>query len=218
MQEIKCSYVIQSGGRNEDRIEILRAGDQTILVVADGAGGISGGAQAAEVVCARIRSHVGEQRTDWKEVLRETDSFLVKESFGGESTGVVAEVRAGMIRGASVGDSGAWLITSEGTTNLTERQMRKPLIGSGNANPKGFGPVPLRGRLLLATDGLLKYVAWNDIADIGSQGTLDDAVQALVTAARLPSGALQDDIAVVLCSDELARGCDGIVPYDSVLK
>src|ERR1043166_6942191 len=124
MQGIKWSFVIQAGGMDEDRIDVCHADDQIIVVVADGAGGISGGAQAAEAVCAGIRSHADEQDTDWKAVLLETDGSVAKERGGGESTGVVVEVRAGMVRGAGDGDSRAWLISNHAVLDLTERQSR----------------------------------------------------------------------------------------------
>lgn len=54
MPGFKYFFARYSGGRDEDRIEVFQAGCQTILVVADGAGGVGGGAQAAETVCARM--------------------------------------------------------------------------------------------------------------------------------------------------------------------
>ena len=57
----------------------------------------------------------------------------------GESTVVVVDVRADSICGASVGDSQAWIVNGADITDLTARQHRKPLLGSGEAEPVGFG-------------------------------------------------------------------------------
>jgi serine/threonine protein phosphatase PrpC len=54
------------------------------------------------------------------------------------------------------------------------------------------------GRLLVATDGLLKYVAPARLASIASTGDIRTAVDQLVAAAALPSGNFHDDVALVL--------------------
>jgi serine/threonine protein phosphatase PrpC len=83
---------------------------------------------------------------------------------GGQCTAVVVEISEGRVFGASVGDSGAWMLTGKTTIDLTENQHRKPLLGSDEALPMGFGPIELSGRLLIATDGLFKYATESDIA------------------------------------------------------
>jgi hypothetical protein len=49
------------------------------------------------------------------------------------------------------------------------------------------------GRLVLATDGLFKYIRAADIHTCAARG-----VDALIDSVRLKSGALQDDVAVIL--------------------
>jgi len=100
--------------------------------------------------------------------------------------------------GASVGDSGAWLLTPPDFVDLTEDQNRKPLLGSGLAKPVAFGPYSISGRLLVASDGLFKYVACERIRELATTLPLASTAGALVDAARLPSGALQDDVAVIV--------------------
>ena len=113
---------------------------------------------------------------------------------------LVAVVWNGSITGASVGDSGAWILTAENVVDLTQRQVRKPLMGSGVAVAVPFGPVEFdKGRLLLGSDGLLKYTSRRRIQQVGLSGPLEDAAKALINAVRLRSGALQDDTAVILC-------------------
>jgi hypothetical protein len=103
------------------------------------------------------------------------------------------------IVGASVGDSGGWMYALGGIwLNLLERQRRKPHLGSGRATPVGFGPFPVGERVLLGSDGLFKYVDANRIGDVALTDPLERAARDLVDAARLVSGRLQDDVAVVL--------------------
>ncbi len=104
----------------------------------------------------------------------------------------------GHVWGASVGDSGAWLITASSVLDLTQDQRRKPLLGTGAAMPVGFGEVPFTGRLLLGSDGLFKYVRHEHIRDLVRSLAPMEAAAALIEAARLPSGGLQDDIAVIV--------------------
>lgn len=82
--------------------------------------------------------------------------------------------------------------------DLTRDQKRKPLLGSGNAIPIGFGPLACVSRLLLGSDGLFEYVPHERIRDLSNSLPLANAAAALVDAARLPSGALQDDVAVIV--------------------
>ena len=100
--------------------------------------------------------------------------------------------------GASVGDSGAWMLTGKAIIDLTENQHRKPLLGSDEAMPMGFGPIELSGRLLIATDGLFKYATESDIAQRAMGVSVNDAVERLIAGVRLRSGALQDDVGIIL--------------------
>jgi len=132
-------------------------------------------------------------------LLADVDRAAVR--LGGQTTAVVVAVSASGIDGASVGDSGAWRIDGEQIDELTERQRRKPLVGAGG-EPVGFRAGPLRGTtLLVASDGLLRYAAPRDIARIATGPDLAAAARALVELVRLPSGGLQDDVAIVLCRD-----------------
>ena len=61
-------------------------------------------------------------------------------------------------------------------------------------------------RLLIASDGLFKYATAERICDLAMQGPVVEAADALANCVRLPSGAFQDDVAVVLVSESLSRG------------
>jgi PPM family protein phosphatase len=103
------------------------------------------------------------------------------------------------VTGASVGDSEAWIINESGVHDLTAGQQRKPLIGSGRATPMPFAADAVGGTLVIATDGLFKYVPAARIVEIARALDLDQIPGRLVEAARLRSGALQDDVAIVAC-------------------
>lgn len=82
--------------------------------------------------------------------------------------------------------------------DVTAQQRRKPLLGSGDAAPTPFGPFTFNGRILVASDGLLKYAPRERIRGTAFEPELERAADALVAAARLPGGGLQDDVALVL--------------------
>ena len=128
------------------------------------------------------------------------DAVLERTSVCGESTGLVVAICDGIVFGASVGDSEAVLADAGGMTDLTAHQRRKPLLGSGSAMPVSFDPVSFRGVLVAGTDGLFKYCVPKAMLDILSHTDGDPVVGRLVSAVRLPSGALRDDVGIVVMS------------------
>jgi PPM family protein phosphatase len=60
---------------------------------------------------------------------------LLRRNQGGETTAVIAVVDESGVNGASVGDSGAWQVEPAMHIDLACQQIRKPLIGSGEAVP-----------------------------------------------------------------------------------
>ena len=188
--------------RTEDRIDVIAHGLGVVLVVADGAGGISGGAKAAEEVTMTVRGHVGNMddirdAEQWATLLRRIDRQI--SDHGGQAAAVVAAVFEDGVAGAGVGDSAAWLIEDTGHVDLTSGQVRKPLTGSGRARPVGFCRGGFDGTLLLASDGLVKYASPLRIRQVAGQADMNLAVGELVDLARLKSGVLRDDVAVILC-------------------
>lgn len=190
-----------AGSANEDRLELSCRGDRWTLVVADGAGGLSGGARAAQRAASALAAEGAEsalEAEEWCERLRRLDREMDAEPGCGETTVVVVQVRGREVWGASAGDSGAVLVEPEGLVDLTAGQRRKPLLGSGACAPAGIARRGFSGRLLLATDGLLKYLPRDVLHRLAGAGDLRSAVDALIAAVTLPSGNLQDDLAVVL--------------------
>jgi serine/threonine protein phosphatase PrpC len=203
---LTVAHKVENAGRGEDRVLVEQCGSRTLAVVADGVGGTGGGAAAAAMACSiaaeRFRTGGSGTSEDWARCLYTVDQALVPT--GGQCTAVIVEISGGHIFGASVGDSGAWMLRGRAVIDLTENQHRKPLLGSDEAMPMGFGPIELSGRLLIATDGLFKYATESDIAQRAMGGSVNEAVEKLIAGVRLRSGALQDDVGIILIEDALS--------------
>ena len=185
-------------GRGEDRIAVLRLRDRTVVVLADGAGGTGGGAAAADRVCtAAVEARQGGI-CDWAPWLSLLDSEMAARSAGLAAAVVLEILGDGRVSGASIGDCEVWVFGAHPFC-LTYRQARKPLLGDGSASPVAFAYSFGGGTLVAATDGLWKYAGRNEFAEAARRRPLEEAAGALVDAARLPSGALPDDVAVAIC-------------------
>jgi serine/threonine protein phosphatase PrpC len=186
----------------QDRVLAVPTPGGYLVAVADGAGGTGDGAAAAEHVITELAKLAGAAATtDWFSALLELDDDLLADRPGSQTTCVVAYVSAGRIVGASVGDSSARLISPAGEmTYLTAHQRRRPLIGSGEALPVIFEAELAGERLVLGSDGLFKYATAEQICALAMQGSVAEAADALANCVRLPSGGLQDDVAIVIVS------------------
>ncbi|MCX5741996.1 MAG: serine/threonine protein phosphatase [Proteobacteria bacterium] len=163
-----------------------------MIALADGAGGTSHGARAAQALVDAVGAAVADA-IDASALIETLDR--VGE---GQTTAIVLAVDAEGITGSSVGDSGAWLVGDE-VVDLTEGQLRKPLVGGGGI-PVAFATGPIgSATVLVASDGLFRHARQADIVRIARGPDLDAAARALIALVRLPSGGLQDDVAVVLC-------------------
>ena len=195
--------VLQASGLGADRALAVPTAQGYLLALADAAGNSGSGAVAAERLVglvAKLTEH--SAATDWFEALCALDDELSRGGSGGQTTAIVACVSGNRITGASVGDSSAWLISPAGEmTDLTARQRRRPLLGSGEALPVLFDAELNGARLLVASDGL-KYATAEQICALVHHGTVAEAADVLASCVRLPSGALQDDVAVVVLTGE----------------
>lgn len=192
---------------NQDRGLILETAVGMVLCVADGAGGRSGAREAAELAIEFVREHAETLTTAeaCSELLMKMDRAAERDSVAGETTCVIAVVTANEIFGASVGDSSAWLMPGDGVhVDLTQGQQRKPVIGSGSAWPNPFKCPRQSGRLLPATDGLLKYTSAERIVETCWNSQADEAARQLIELVRYPSGALPDDVTVILAEVQAA--------------
>ena len=179
----------------EDRVLVVQSDQRTMIVVADGAGGIGNGDLAAETVIREVSaSYQAITSADqWEAKLREIDCRIG----AGESTAVVVDLRPDAILGASLGDSRAWIIRDGDVVDLTANQIRKPLLGSGEARPVAFSSGALAGTLIVATDGFCNYVKRDQLTRL--QTDFLELPRRCVELVRLPSGELWDDIGIVAC-------------------
>jgi hypothetical protein len=184
-------------GRCQDKVAVTTASDRVVIAVADGAGGSGGGEEAAATVIDRIGNLATEARNGewWSAGLGRIDL----EVGTGQSTGVVVELSANRICGASVGDSRAWIVRGGQIVDLTASQQRKPLLGSGEARPVGFSYGPLDGLLVVATDGFCNYIKRPALFAATEVTGFSALPRRLVDLVRLPSGALWDDVGIVVC-------------------
>ena len=181
--------------RCEDRVGVFSSAERTVIVVADGAGGIGSGDVAAETVVREVEAelHRIHSADEWADVLRQIDLRIP----AGESTAVIVDVRPHGIAGASVGDSEAAIVSGGEMIDLTVNHNRKPLLGSGVASPISFTHSPLDGVLLVATDGFWSYVKRDRVPAMIAQNDFFAVPRCAIETVRLPSGALWDDIAIV---------------------
>lgn len=189
----------------QDRIAIINRSDVSIIIVADGAGGTGDGGAAADFVIESVKADypntAGELSNPlvWQYLLTKIDRSLFSTGLG-QSTAVIAAVFRENIVGASVGDSQAWLIRENDHKALTASQRRKPLLGDGGATPIAFEHDRGNEHLLVATDGLFNYVTPQHIIEVANSKIPLDVPSALIDAARLKSGNLNDDVAVVFAA------------------
>lgn len=180
---------------NQDRAAVFERADRLVLAIADGAGGTGDGAAAADAVIGAVELAVScNEPCDWVALLRQVDRQLLDR---GWTTAVVVEASGGLVAGASVGDSRAWLYGKGRCNELTEHQRRKPLLGSGDAIPVGFDTKwSDEDMLFLATDGLCDYLSMSEIGRMALQGK---ALGELLERIRLPRGGFPDDVAIISC-------------------
>src|SRR5947207_206696 len=97
---------------NQDRAVVLDDDSRTVFCVADGAGGLSGGSEAATLAIEFLRKHVGTLKDPRScvKLLEDMDQLICRDKVAGETTCAIAVISAAHVFGASVGDSGVWLI------------------------------------------------------------------------------------------------------------
>jgi serine/threonine protein phosphatase PrpC len=194
-----ASYRVNS----EDRTAIVESPFGLVLLIADGVGGRSGGGAAADFFVQRAATWVGSltqapSAHDLHAFLSHVDFEMSRAADIGETTALMVLASADGIQGAATGDSAAWWITDSRYVDLSRDAGQKPWLGSGLARIQPFAHRIERGTLLLATDGLSKYADTARLCAIARGGCLDQLPRELIEAVRLPSGTLQDDVAVIL--------------------
>jgi serine/threonine protein phosphatase PrpC len=196
-----ASLVASDRSTPEDAVRVVQADAITGFIVADGAGGLGGGARAAHLVVETLEGmmrSVGRATVtpaSWCQFLLELDDRLLRDADAGESTAVVAAIRDGLVTGASVGDSEAWLVTRGECQVLTSGQQRLRL-GSGRAVPVGFETAVVNDSMIVAaTDGLFHAARADAICAVLRTAPTPER---LVALARSRSGKLYDDVGIVI--------------------
>jgi len=197
-----ASLVASNRENNEDRADVFERGYALVVVVADGAGGMRGGAAASDAVVSAVASAVLDPAFDvhnvqnWMTVLADVDHKLAC-AMTGETTAVIAVVGPSGILGASAGDTEAWVIGKTCIDDLTAGQ-KKNRLGSGRAAPVSFYRSRLDGTLVLGSDGLFKYVSTEKIAEAVRGSAPADAAERLRALVRMATGRYQDDLGLVV--------------------
>lgn len=196
-----------AGTKNQDRSAVIQHSHGLLLVIADGAGGLGGGIEAAELVIQIIKECALSEAEFinpliWGNILTEADNQLYEHPMAGETTVAVVALSNGSICGASAGDAGVFLVQEQTDIELTALQQRKPPLGSGAALPIPYGPIPFSGTLLIATDGLMKYAKKEKIRQIVLDNDFEQVAKLLTECVRYPSGNLPDDVTVIVCKKD----------------
>jgi PPM family protein phosphatase len=183
-------------GLGEDRLAVHELPDDgLVVVVADGAGGMAGGAAAAELVLKLVEAALHESSFDvldarsWTELLDRADEIIERDRLAGETTAVVVAISAaGRLVGAFAGDSEAWIISADDIDILTVKATSRTRLGSGKACAIPFEREKLDGLLLVGSDGLFTFASPAVILSLVSGKAPDVAIDALLQELRLQPG------------------------------
>lgn len=144
---------------SHDRLCVLRDAHRTLIALADGVDS----REAAQKAAARTVSELarcfrsGALPSDprgWVMLLEGIDHAVLSDPEAGETSALVMLVEQGVVLGASVGDSLAYVVGPVGETQLLSGGKQNwPRIGTGIASPRGFGPVQLDGKLITRRAG-----------------------------------------------------------------
>jgi serine/threonine protein phosphatase PrpC len=203
----------EAGGHaiNEDAFMIqAHPSDPGCLLVAlaDGQGGQAGGGPAARLACqaalasaARLSVASFAGVGAWTTSLATADQEVCADRDAGLTTLVAFSLYKDQLVGASSGDSAALLLHGDGQTEvLTARQFKDPPVGSGGALCVPFAAkLKAPWRVLAMSDGVWKYVGWEQVAALATAAGGEKLIEALQAKARLPgSGQFQDDFTLVV--------------------
>ncbi|WP_374601986.1 hypothetical protein [Niveibacterium sp.] len=186
---------------SQDICAVITGEQGTLVLLADGAGGGGYGKETAEalgVACQERLTQGVPENFDWADWLEDIDRQLASGGPGGQAAVVLLWLSNGVVSGASVGNSQAWLVRVADVFPLTALQAFRPLLGSGTASVTALGPCLLEGRLVVASDGLWHRISASRIEVCARQSHAAELADALITAARLPNGELVDDVSLIV--------------------
>ena len=180
---------------------VVRTGDDSLLaLLADGAGGTSGGRESATWALDELERRLKSVRIG-REPLHHVMSELAveaQERSAGQTTLIVVQFTGTRLVGASIGDSEVRLFDPTSCQTLTDGQQRKPLLGGGIPRIHSFeAELQFNALLVIASDGLWRFAHEPLPAVDTVRGSLPSIATALIDAARLPNGQLQDDVSLI---------------------
>ncbi len=199
---------------NEDVVQVRPHPDPVdfaLCSLADGQGGRSGGARAAQVavqesLTAALSFSADElgRAVQWHPIVSAADDAVCEDDDAGFCTLISLGVSIQNVCGASCGDSGALLLSGGHEILLTENQRKNPPVGSGAARPTAFEARLKPGwKLLVVSDGVWNYIGWEQMGVIAAQKQGDKLILALRQAALdANAGKLLDDFSIALFYDE----------------
>ncbi len=213
---IRVTSFSAAGGHpvNED-VFVVRlhpaGGAGWLCFLADGQGGRSGGAEAAEIACgvaaeAAAGRPVGElmKPAAWSDLLRAADRAVLRDPVAGFTTLLGFRIADGLLVGASSGDSAILVRSGAGPVeDVTREQHKNPPVGSGAARFVAFSARLIAPWTAIAmSDGVWKYAGWDAIGRAAASERGEALAATLQAAARLPrTGAFPDDFTVVIFED-----------------
>jgi len=212
--EMRFETHTEPGGkpRNEDYL-LARAHPSipalSLFFLADGQGGQSNGALAAQTACdTAYRLMAAESRdrlfraSTLTSLLEETDREV--EQTGGFTTllALVLDLSAFQITGASVGDSRIYANPGSGEIDeLTGNQRKNPPVGSGSAIFESFERCFSSGsRILMVSDGVWKYAGLPVIQSGFALPEFASVSGHLKSAVLRGCSALPDDFSIISIS------------------
>ncbi|MDH3655574.1 MAG: hypothetical protein OEN21_15005 [Myxococcales bacterium] len=139
---------------SHDRLCVLRDAHRTLIALADGVDS----REAAQAAAARTVTELARcfcsgvlphDPRDWVMILEGSDHAVLGDPDAGETSALVMLVQQGVVMGASVGESLAYVALAPGEAQLLSvGEQNAPRIGTGLATPFGFGSVQLDGKLI----------------------------------------------------------------------
>lgn len=200
---------------NEDRYLVREEQGVTLLAVADGVGGSSGGEIAADAALAELGARFFGAPTDQPtsdalgEAMRDANAAVLRAAGSSGHHDAATTIVAAVVRGneaiiANLGDSRAYLIRDGICRQLTEDHSgdMEHAITRFAGDPRGIQPdifvESLRSddRLLLCSDGLTRHVKPEEIASAARGEDVRDVANTLVDLANARGG--EDNVTVLL--------------------